>query len=328
MRKINLTVTYDIGKELLQAINDCSANVKITDVSKLVDAEMNGDKTATKKLDAVFAETEIICGFMPVTNIVKRAPKLKWHHTLLAGVDITRYADLFKSPVIVTNTHIHGTQISELVLEMMLMFAKHAPSYFEQKKKKTWDRIIPTLLSGSTLGVVGLGTIGKECARLGKCFNMNVIATNDPAKKFKYADNVMETDKLPKLLKESDYVVLAVPLIPQTTDMIGARQIAMMKKTAYLINISRGAVVDEDALVKALQQNVIAGAGLDVFRTDPGPLPKTSKLWDLPNVIMSPHIAGSVENYNEIAVAAFCENIKLYEAGKKMNSVVNKKKGY
>jgi len=328
MKKINLTVTYDIGKELLQKIADCSPYIKITDASKLVAAEQNGDKIAGKKLDAVLADTEIICGFMPVPNVVKRAARLKWHHTLLAGVDITRYAELFKSPVIVTNTHIHGTQISELVLEMMLMLAKHAPAYFEQKKRKKWERIVPTLLNGKTMGVVGLGTIGKACAMLGKAFGMTVIATNDPAKKYKYADLVMKTNELPKLLKQSDYVVLAVPLIPETTDMIGAKQLAMMKKTAYLINIARGQVVDEDALVEALQKKTIAGAGLDVFRTDPGPLPPNSKLWDLTNVVMSPHIAGSIENYNEIAIDAFCENLKLYLNGKKMNNVVNKKKGY
>jgi phosphoglycerate dehydrogenase-like enzyme len=329
MKKINLTVTYDIGKDLLKKVAECGGNdVKITDAAKLVEAEQNGDKAATKKLDAILADTDVICGFMPVPNVVKRAPKLKWHHTLLAGVDITRYSELFKSPVIVTNTHIHGTQISELVLEMMLMLAKHAPSYFEQKKKKKWERIVPTLLHSMTMGVVGLGTIGKECARLGKAFGMTVIATNDPAKKFKYADRVMKTSELPKLLKESDYVVLAVPLIPETADMIGAKQLAMMKKTAYLINISRGQVVDEDALAAALQKKVIAGAGLDVFRSDPGPLPANSKLWDLPNVVLSPHIAGSVSNYNEIAIDAFCANLELYREGKKMHSVVNKKKGY
>jgi len=326
--KMNLVITQSIEPQCLKMIADVGDIINIIDASKLVAAERSGDISAAKKLNTILADVEIICGFLPLTNIVKRAPKLKWHHTLLAGVDHDLYADLFKSSVIVTNSHIHGIQISELVLEMMLMLAKHAPFYFEMKKQRKSKRVTSELLHSKTLGVVGLGSIGKEVARLGKAFHMRVIATKSNPKPTKYADVVLPSEKLPVLLKESDYVVLAVPFTARTSNLIGEKELKMMKPTAYLINIARGTVVDEDVLAKALEEKWIAGAGLDVFRSDPGPLPPNSKFWDIPNVIITPHIAGHIENYNLVAIESFCENLKRYISGKRLKNMVDKKKGY
>ena len=137
---------------------------------------------------------------------------------------------------------------------------------------------------------------------------------------------MLSLEQLPQLLLESDFVVLTVPHTSATHQMIGEKELRMMKSSAYLINVSRGKVVDEEALIRALNENWIAGAGLDVF--DIEPLPDDNKLWELPNVVFSPHVAGNMENFNTPVTRLFCENLKLYLSGQKMLNIVDKKKGY
>jgi len=249
---------------------------------------------------------------------------------MIVGVDYNIYADIFKSPVIVTNARgMHGTQVSELVLEMMLMFAKQAPLCFQMKQKREWGRFLPMLLHSKTVGIVGLGTIGREIARLAKAFRMRVVANWRSARRVmgaRYVDKLLPREKLPELLSESDFVVLSLPATPETDNLIGEKELRAMKSTAYLINISRGSVVDEAALIRALDEHRIAGAGLDVFAAEP--LPPDSRLWEFPNVIYTPHIGGRLENYNAVAAELFCENLRRYLSGKRLFNIVDKKKGY
>jgi phosphoglycerate dehydrogenase-like enzyme len=211
----------------------------------------------------------------------------------------------------------------------ILMFAKGMPLCFRMQQKHEWQRYMPHLLYGKTVGIMGLGHIGSEVARLSRAFGMKVIATRRSAKKPGKARNVdllLPQSQVRKMLAESDYVVLALPLTPETRHIIGEAEFASMKPGAFIINIGRGSLIDENALIRALDDKKIAGAGLDV--TAPEPLPKESRLWDMENVIISPHVSGGMEDYTGRATALFCENLRRYINGKKLINIIDRKKGY
>ncbi|MFC2005355.1 D-2-hydroxyacid dehydrogenase [Chloroflexota bacterium] len=330
MESVNVLVTSAIGDECLQQISSVSPKIKPTNASSLFRAEQSGDLTSKEKLGALLAEAEVIFGLRLPKNVITRAPKMKWIQVLSAGVNRFLDAEMVESPVIMTNVSgIHAIPISEFVLEQMLMFVKLAPLCFQMKQEKRWERPPPSMLRSKTVGVVGLGSIGREVARLSKAFGMRVVATRRSAKRggrARYVDMLLPRDQLQQLLGESDFVVLALPLTPETKKLIGEEELRNMKPTAHLINIARGEIVDEEALIRALEEHRIAGAGLDVFATEP--LPPDSRLWELPNVIFSPHISGGQEDYAVRGTEVFCENLRRYLSGKKLLNVVDKKKGY
>ncbi len=328
---VNLLVTAPLDGASLERIKRVSDRMKLTDASELLRAESKGDSSAAKELDALLAEAEVIYGFRLPKDLVRRAPKLKWVQVMSAGVDrFLEDEELRKSKVVLTNVSgIHGVPIGEFVLGLMLMFAKQAPLCFQLKQQRQWGRFVPTVLRSKTVGIVGLGSIGREVARLAKAFRMRVVATRRSARgagRARYVDVLYPPDQLHRLLSESDFVVLALPLTPESKGLIGERELRSMKPTAYLINVGRGEIVDEQALVRALEERWIAGAGLDVFATEP--LPADSRLWELPNVIFSPHVAGGMEDYVERATEVFCENLRRYLSGKRLLNVVNKERGY
>ncbi len=161
------------------------------------------------------------------------------------------------------------------------------------------------------MGILGLGNIGTKIARLAKAFHMRVIATEiRPIKKPGYVDEMLPAADLPRLLEQSDFVVIAIPLTPETSKLIGLKEFKTMKPTAYLINVARGGIIDEPILVQALKEGWIAGAGLDVFNLEP--LPPQSPLWDLPNVIITPHCAGLREDYDLLVTKLFCKNLRRF----------------
>lgn len=328
---VSVLVTDPIGDELLHRIGAVNPRVKVSDISELAQAEQRGDVSRQQELDALLAEAQIFfAGLIFPKNIIARAPRLQWVQTLSAGVD--RYLDdeFRQSPVILTNVSgMHATPIGEFIIELMLMFAKGAPSCFDLKREKQWKRFTTTVLRSKTVGIVGLGHIGREAARLAKAFGMRVVATRRSARRVsraRYVDVLLPPKQLPRLLTESDFVVLSLALTPETRGLIGEKELRTMKPTAYLINIARGGLTDEEALIRALSENWIAGAGLDTFITEP--LPADSRLWELPNVIFSPHIAGGMEDYEVQATEIFCENLDRYLNGKRLLRVVNKNRGY
>ena len=211
--------------------------------------------------------------------------------------------------------------MGEVVLEMMLMFVKDAPSCLLMKQAREWRRFRPKLLKGQTVGILGLGVIGREIARLCKAFGMKVIGlrrSGGAETPFPDVDRVYPRERLPELLAESDFVVLALPLTKETKGLIGEKELRGMKPSAYLINVARGAIVDEEALLRALEEKWIAGAGLDVFIQEP--LPPESKFYELPNVIFSPHISGDMPDYELRATEVFCENLRRYLAGRALST--------
>ena len=317
-------------EETMKRIALAGPGINVTDGSATAFAEYYGDESARSKLDAMLAETEVIYGLILPKDILKRAPKLKWLQTMSAGVDRFARTEIWNSPVIITGVSgIHATPIGEFALEFMLMFAKGAPDCFRMQQKHEWRMYMPTVLRGKTAGIVGLGSIGKEIARLSKAFGMRVIATRRSVKKptkAKYVDMLLPAAQLQKLMSESDYVVVATPLTHETRGLVGENELQAMKPTAYIINIARGGIIDEEALIRALQEKRIAGAGLDVVATEP--LPPDSPLWDFENVIITPHVSGGMEDYMGKATDIFCENIKRYLKGDRLINVIDRKKGY
>ena len=330
METVNVLVNTPIGDELLQQIADVSPRIRLSNVYELARAEQKGAFAGKSELDALLAEAEVIYGFRFPKNMIARAPKLKWVQVMSAGVDRFLDNEFRQSSVMMTNVSgIHATPIGEIVIELMLMFAKQAPLCFQLKQEKQWQRFMPTVLRAKTIGVVGLGSIGREVARLAKAFGMRVVATRRSARRVaraRYVDILLPREQLTRLLSESDFVVISLPFTSETNKLIGEKELRTMKPTAYLINIARGSIVDEEALIRALDEHWLAGAGLDVFATEP--LPPDSRLWELPNVIFSPHIAGGMEDYNVRATELFCENLRRYLSGKNLLNVINKKTGY
>jgi phosphoglycerate dehydrogenase-like enzyme len=328
--RINVVVTNPLDESLVRQIESVSSRIRIVNIFDLMLAEMKGDASAREKQDSLLADAEIIYGLGLPGDVTHRAPKLKWIQTTSAGVDRHLDDDLCKSRVILTNVRgMHAIPIGEFVLGEMLMLAKGAQNCFQQKQMKQWMPFMPSMLHSSTVGIVGLGGIGKEIARLSKAFGMRVLAVQRRHRKnrrVRNVDAVFTSEDMTQLLKESDFVVLALPLTRETHRIIGENQLRLMKSTAYLINVARGKVVDEGALIRALEENWIAGAALDVFETEP--LPSNNHLWELPNVIFSPHLAGWMDRYSEQATDIFCENLKRYIEGKKLIKIVNKKQGY
>jgi len=329
MRTVNVVVTVSIDVKIKRLIKNVDPRIKLIDVADLSRADYLGDPIAKEKLDVILAEAEIIYGLSTSHRFLTRAPKLKWVQSVSAGIDTFLIPEYLNRDIILTGTSgIHSAAIGEFILTTMLMFAKKAPHCFEMKQRKEWQEFTPGVLHGKTVGIIGLGDIGQEVARLSQAFGMKVIAIRRSIRTghARNVDILYSSDQLQKLLSESDFIVLCLPLTPETNKLIGAKELRMMKPTAYIINISRGPIIDEPALIKALEKNKIAGAGLDVFAMEP--LLQDNTLWTLTNVIYSPHIAGWMEDYAERSAAVFCANLKRYLEGKKMLNVFNKKRGY
>jgi phosphoglycerate dehydrogenase-like enzyme len=330
VRRVNVFVTTNISKDNLDRIANADPAVKLTSVAALCRSERNGDTDATAKLDGLLPRAEVVFGLKFPDDMIARAPGLKWIQVFLAGIDGFKTKGLIPDNIVFTKTTgIQGAAMAETVITRMLMFAKNMPAYFENKLEKSWKRSDSITLSGKTLGILGLGNVGKELARLAKAFGMKVIANRRSVIEEGQAENVdrlLPSDKLHQLLKESDFVALTLPLTPDTQKLIGTKEFETMKPGAYIINISRGQIIDEPALIEALESRQIAGAGLDVFKVEP--LPPQSKLWDMPNVIISPHVAASMDGYAELATGLFCKNLKRYIHGEELLNVVDKQTGY
>lgn len=261
----------------------------------------------------------------------KSAPRLKWVQSGGAGVEGLLTQDFIASPIILTNAQgIYAIPIADHIMAFILCFSRqfnHLVRYQMEHKWADWGEFRIDELTEKTLGIVGLGGIGSEVAARAKAFGMRVIATRRrPEMSAENADEVRGADELAWLLGESDFVALCTALTPATHHLIGAEQLRQMKPTAYLINIGRGGLIDENVLAEALLERAIAGAGLDVFEEEP--LSAESPLWDMPNVMIAPHVAGDSPRSHERFMALFCENLRRYVAGEPLLNVVDKEAGY
>ncbi|WP_198411765.1 D-2-hydroxyacid dehydrogenase [Microvirga flavescens] len=262
------------------------------------------------------------------------APNVRWVQTTSSGVGRRVHAlGLADSDLLVTTARgVHADSLTEFVFLVLLMHAKDLPRLQKDQAERRWDRYCCGELAGKTIAVVGAGQIGARTGTIAKAFGMRVLAlVNSPAPERRAelsADDVFGQDDLHKVLGAADYVVLATPHTPQTDRMIDAAAIAAMKPGVVLINIARGQVVDEPAMIEALKRGHIGFAGLDVQAVEP--LPLDSPLWSLPNVLISPHSASTAPSENGKITDIFCRNLTHYLAGElgAMVNVLDKKRMY
>ena len=328
--KLRVVVVNSIDPKAMDILGAVSGDIVVTDAADLARAERNGDMSHSAELDDVLSEADVIYALKLPQRLCARAPRLKWIQTISTGVEKILTPEIVDSPLVVTNmSGIHEVTIAEFVLMLMLMFVKDAPRSFHQQIEGRFKWFPMDVLTGKTVGIVGFGRIGREVARVVRFFNMKVVATRRSAAVGDVEENVdllLPLVRLHELLERSDFVVLALPLTDESRNLIGEAELKAMKPTARLINVSRGAIVDEQALIRALQEGSIAGAGLDVFVQEP--LPAESPLRRMQNVIFSPHVSGDIAEYDVGAARLFAENLRRYQSGMPLFNVVDKARGY
>ena len=264
------------------------------------------------------------------------ARKLRWIHAPTAAVHQLLFSELVKSDVVITNTSaVHGPVVAEHVIALIFALAKKIPQATLWQRKRLWGQAAmwsesprPREIAGATLGLIGVGSIGQNVAKKAAALGMRVIAAREHPEKGRPegVGTVLSSSQLDELLAESDFVVVAAPLTIATKGLMNAARFAKMKSDAYLINVGRGSQVDEAALVEALRRKQIAGAALDVFEREP--LPSDSPLWDLENLLITPHTAGLTEKLWQRHYDLFSENLRRYLAHEPLLYTVQKSRGY
>ncbi len=332
---IRVLITQPFASKLIQSLQSISSQLIIKHVPTKNPAELEKEWPTVEVLYTA-----------KIVPKPEQAPCLSWIQAHFAGIE-----HLLKHPItnqvhLTTASGVGAKSIAEYVIGGLLSLNHHIPSFLEHQSQKAWSSkrlqiFVPSELQNTTLGIIGYGGIGQEIARLASAFGMKILVTKrdiaEPSinswqfpNPSKIQHGLVEKIYLPEhlhiMLKQCDYVVTAVPLTENTKHMISSLEFSAMKKGTILVNISRGKVVDELALIDALQSDHLRGAILDVFETEP--LDAKSPLWNLPNVIISPHVSGLTPNYDQRAVELFENNLKRYLSGNPLLNEVNIKRGY
>lgn len=261
------------------------------------------------------------------------ATRLRWIQTPIAGIEfVQRVPELVASDVVLTNARgAHGATVAEHTFALLLALTRRIPSFERARERHTWLQREgyrgAVGLAGKTMGIVGFGTIGRAIGHRARGFEMRVLAVDaQPVPAGDDADSVWGLDRLHDMIGESDVLAIAAPYTPETRGMIGEAEIRRLKPGAYLVCISRGSIVDEPALIRALQDGHLAGAGLDVAATEP--LPPDDPLWDAPNLVLTPHCSNASALTTELTWSIFRENVGHFVKGEPLRNVTNKKLGY
>jgi len=313
---MKLLIYPPTSDEWLSAIRQVSSEVQV----------VNAPDPATALQEIADAD----CFFGVINKeLLQAASQLRWIQAPMIGLERYLFRELVEHPVTLTN--MRGTfsdVIADHVLGFILCFARGFHRFRDAQAKREWAKSYDFLyLPDHTLGIIGLGGIGREVARRGECLGMRVIAIDPRTQKAEHVHELRGAEELTWLLNASDFVVICAPHTPQTEKMIRREQLRQMKKTAFLINIGRGIIVDLQDLTDALQAGEIAGAGLDVFETEP--LPSDHPLWTMPNVIITPHIAGVAPHIvRERQLGVLLDNLRRFLNGEPLNNVVEKEKWF
>ncbi|MGB7341382.1 MAG: D-2-hydroxyacid dehydrogenase [Phototrophicaceae bacterium] len=334
--KINVVIAIDFDDEIMQRIQDVSPRLNVV-------------KHHPEVPQSVWATTDILYTRRDFPN-PEDVPRLRWIQLNYAGVErvLDRRITQAEDVMITSASGIHATQIANYCIMMMLAFNYRLPRMIDLQQKRAWsterDTIFnPTDMSKQTVGFVGYGSIARECARVAQALGMTVLASKRDAMKTAESETdytpegtgdpegiiperIYPGEALASMAKDCDYLVVTVPLTEGTRHMVNTRVLEAMKPSAVLINIARGAVVDEKALITILSQEKIRGAALDVFEEEP--LPATSPLWQLNNVIISPHVSGNADDYNAKAADLFIANLERYLERKPLYNQLNRDTGY
>ena len=335
---IEVLVTIPFSDQELQKLREVSPRLHFTTIQARDPGEVSKE---------IWARTEVLYTdqLLPAPE---QAPALRWLQFHWAGIDFAVNHPLLKKPdlMITTLSGAAAPQMAEFALAVLLSLAHRLPELAVQQARSEWprdrwERFRPQELRSSTVGIVGYGSIGRELARLLKGLGATILAAKqdvmhpedtgytipglgDPGGDL--FDRLYPYQAVKSMMKDSDFVVITTPLTPETRGMIGAAEIAEMKSTAFFINMARGGVVDQAALLSALQERRIAGAALDVFTDEP--LPANSPWWKAPNTIITPHVAGMSVHYNARAVDLFVENLKRYLTGAPLFNRFDAQRGY
>jgi phosphoglycerate dehydrogenase-like enzyme len=338
--KINILVTFKLDEQSQSRIRECSDRIELTVLPVKSPEEIPAQQWAEAKV--LFTQS--------VLPDPGTAPSIRWVQFRYVGLDRYLDYDLFHDPEVVI-TNMRGaitSQVAEFAVMMILAFGRRLPEIVSLQKEKhwlsnkeKWLTFIPHELRDSTVGIIGYGAIGRQVARLLKPFKATILAVKkdvlhpedtgytregmgDPHGDF--FERLYPIEALSSVLEESDFVVMALPLTESTNHLMNASAFEAMKPSAYFINVGRGGLVDEEALINALQESKIAGAGLDVFSEEP--LSEDSPLWEMPNVIISPHMSYVSRNFNEDTLLLFLDNLNRYLADLPLHNRVGVKKGY
>lgn len=332
---INVVVAMDFSDDIMEQIRGVSSRLHV-------------ERHFTNVADSVWEEAEVLYTLNKLPDPAQ-APRLRWIQFQTAGLDHVAKVPIIEAEdvEVTTASGIHAPHMAEYCLMLMLAFAYKLPLMLNYQAKAEWpekphDIFKPIGLRGQTLGIVGYGSIGRELARQADALGMIVVASKhnvmQPAAEDEYAEpgtgdpegniptRIYPPEALASMVSLCDFLVVTIPLNSKTRHMVNESVFAAMKKTAVLVNVARGAVVDEAALISALAAGQIAGAGLDVFEEEP--LPTTSPLWNLDNVIISPHISGNHIRYHQKAAALFIENLRRYLDNQPLLNRLDRKRGY
>lgn len=332
---IKVVVGMDFTDELIEQLREVSPRLHI-------------ERHFPNVPESAWADAEILYSGRKVPSPAQ-APRLRWIQFHSAGLDGVMDEPIVKAEdVEITSTSgIHASHMAEFCLSMMMAFEYKLPQMLQLQAKAEWSQdrwnaFTPRGLRGLTLGIVGYGSIGRELARIADAMGMTVLAAkrnlmqltdeneyNESGLGDPTADiptRLYPTEALASMLKLCDYVVLILPMAPSTKHIINEEMLKAMKPSAVLVNVGRGGVIDEEALISALAAKTIAGAALDVFEEEP--LPSTSPLWNLDNVIISPHVAGNSTRYHEKAAALFAENLQRYIENRPLLNRLDRSRGY
>jgi phosphoglycerate dehydrogenase-like enzyme len=288
------------------------------------------DSLAREVVDA-----DALCSMRITSGVFHSARRLKWIHSVAAGVGGLMIPEVLKSEILITNARgIFSTVMAEHTLGVMLAFSRRLIDSYRFQQQHHWAReelwnMRPHMgeIAGKVVGIIGYGSIGHEIARRARAFGMIVCAVKKNIQEgTEDADRVYLLSELAEVLRQSDFIILALPHTPETKHLIGEAELRVMKASAYLINIGRGKLIDETALMRALEEGRLAGAALDVFETEP--LPADHPLWDQRNVLITPHCSSNFSQYWDRSRALLCSNIRRFRGGMELLNLVDKKRGY
>jgi len=274
-------------------------------------------------------EADIATGWSLPAGVLEHGRRLQWVHAFTAGVDgFVGLPGIRDRRVVLTRTVGAHVALPDHVMALILAFARRLHLDIRNQANRVWDRPagIGEDVEGKVLGILGLGQIGKPLAARAAPFGMRVVGTKRTPEPVPHVDLVLPPERTDELLREADYVAVLLPLTPETKGRMGEREFRLMKPSAVFINVSRGPIVQEPALIRALREGWIAGAGLDVFDTEP--LPGDHPLYDLPQAIITPHVSGITPKFFERIAAIMAENIKRYVKGEQLANVIDVARGY
>ena len=305
---MNLLIVHPLAQDYVEILT-----------TKFPGVSIHGASDETEIKDRA-GEMDILLTAVISDELIKKASNLKWIHSCTSGMDHILNLPSLGKDILITSSHgIHGPQVSEMALHLMLALSRNFQGIVRNQEQRIWDRWPAKLLYQKKVGILGVGVIGKEIARKCKAFGMTVYGITRTRRQIDSVDYPFGEDELLHVIPEVDYLILVVPLTPRTNKMIDAKALSLMKSTAFLINLARGEIVDEDAMITALKQGKIAGAALDAFCIEP--LPQSHPLWGFRNVIITPH-GGGLSDMNVTQVSSiFEENLRRFLKGEKQELI-------